>query len=72
MLLCIVEYLEYSEYDFRNLQALEALEDSYWESNYSSLLHDDYMLTRNNVLSSETFNKIQTLYNDCMCSYMIA
>jgi hypothetical protein len=54
---------EYSEYDFRNWQSVESLEDSFWESNYSSLAHDDYMSVKADSKTSELFNKTQTLYN---------
>ncbi len=34
----------YYDYDFRNWQSFELLEDSYWESNYSTYLLDEYLV----------------------------
>ena len=36
-------FVNYYEYDFRNAQALELLEESYWETSYSSYNHLDYL-----------------------------
>jgi hypothetical protein len=55
--------LEYSEYDFRNWQALESLEDAYWESNYFSSVHDDYLNVFTGTKSPLLFDKVQTLFN---------
>lgn len=55
--------LDYSEYDFRNNQAQEALEDAFWESNYSAFSHEDYILIKKNSLQGDYFNKPRLLYN---------
>ena len=36
-------FTNYAEYDFRNEQSLELLEESFWESSYSSYNHFDYL-----------------------------
>jgi len=36
-------FTNYAEYDFRNEQSLELLEESFWESSYSSYSHFDYL-----------------------------
>jgi hypothetical protein len=36
-------FTNYAEYDFRNEQSLELLEESFWESSYSSYNHYDYL-----------------------------
>ena len=54
---------EYSEYDFRNWQALESLEDSLWESTYSSLYHEDYLDIKLHSNTVDNFNKVQLPYN---------
>lgn len=36
-------FTNYAEYDFRNEQSLELLEESFWESSYSSYSHLDYL-----------------------------
>lgn len=55
---------EYAEYDFKNLQALELLEDSFWESTFSSFSQDEYL----NILQSNNeylfFKKQEELFNN--------
>ena len=36
-------FTNYYDYDFRNAQALELMEESFWESSYSSYNHLDYL-----------------------------
>jgi hypothetical protein len=55
--------LDYSEYDFRNNQAQEALEDAFWESNYSAFSHEDYVAIKKNSLQGDYFSKPNSLYN---------
>jgi hypothetical protein len=55
---------EYVEYDFRNLQALELLEDSFWELNYPSLFHDEYLNPAENSHGPVYFGKIDTIFNN--------
>jgi hypothetical protein len=54
---------EYAEYDFKNIQALELLEDSFWESTFSSFSQDEYL----NILQSNkeylAFKKQEELFN---------
>jgi hypothetical protein len=54
---------QYAEYDFKNLQALELLEDSFWESTFSSFSQDEYL----NILQSNNeylfFKKQEELFN---------
>jgi hypothetical protein len=55
---------EYSEYDFRNWQALEFLEDAFWEANYSSLAHEDYITSLLTMTqNTDYFNKIESIFN---------
>jgi heme/copper-type cytochrome/quinol oxidase subunit 2 len=43
-------FTNYVEYDFRNAQAMEMLEESFWESSYSSYNHYDYLNISDSVL----------------------
>jgi hypothetical protein len=55
---------EYSEYDFKNWQALEFLEDAFWEANYSSLAHEDYIKSLLTMTQNrDYFNKIESIFN---------
>lgn len=55
--------LRYAEYDFKNLQALEDLEDAFWEATQPTFAQSDYLNIKTNALTSEYFNKQQTVYN---------
>ena len=59
----LYKILEYSEYDFKNWQSLESLEDSFWESNFSSYSQDEYIQTGQLNSSYDYFNKVQLFYN---------
>jgi len=45
-------FTNYYDYDFRNAQAIELLEDSFWESCYSSYDHYDYIVMGENFKGS--------------------
>ena len=55
--------IEYSEYDFKNWQASEALEDCFWESNYSSFVQDEYLSILSNAQENELLKRQEELYN---------
>jgi len=56
-------FTEYSEYDFRNWQSLELLEDSFWESTYSSYTHEDYVNTLQTISDYSFFKKQEEIFN---------
>jgi hypothetical protein len=56
-------FTEYAEYDFRNWQAIELLEDAFWESLYSSYVHDEYCSTFQNTKDSTFLKKNEELFN---------
>jgi hypothetical protein len=56
-------FAEYAEYDFKNWQALELLEDSFWESTYSSFAHDDYLNILQDLSEYTFFKKQEELFN---------
>lgn len=56
-------FTEYAEYDFRNWQAIELLEDAFWESLYSSYVHDEYCNAFQNTKDSTFLKKNEELFN---------
>lgn len=56
-------FTEYAEYDFRNWQAIELLEDAFWESTYSSYLHDEYCSSFQNNTNTTFLKKNEELFN---------
>lgn len=54
---------EFAEYDFRNWQALEMLEDSLWESSFSTLSNEEYTNIKDNFKTKTLFNKQELIYN---------
>jgi hypothetical protein len=46
----------YYDYDFRNLQAYELLEDLFWENNYLSYNHYDYLNTKLNATKKQVID----------------
>ena len=56
-------FTEYAEYDFRNWSSIELMEDAFWESPYSSTLHDEYFLIKQGVSNTEFFKKQELLFN---------
>jgi hypothetical protein len=55
---------EYAEYDFKNIQALELLEDSFWESTFSSFSQDEYLNILQNSKEYLLFKKQEELFNN--------
>lgn len=54
---------EYAEYDFRNWQAIELLEDAFWESSYSSYVHDEYCNSFQSTTDLTFLKKNEELFN---------
>jgi heme/copper-type cytochrome/quinol oxidase subunit 2 len=52
-------FTTYADYDFKNLQALEMLEESFWETSFSSYNHLDYL-----NISNLTKKPFKTFTND--------
>ena len=57
-------FTEYAEYDFRNWAAIELMEDSFWESPYSSSLQDEYFSIKNNIANADFSSKQELLFNN--------
>jgi hypothetical protein len=60
---------EYTEYDFKNWQALELLEDSFWESTYSSFVQDEYLNLLQNANEFSEFKKQEEMFNTLTRDY---
>ena len=59
----IPTFNEYAEYDFKNWQAIELLEDAFWESTYSSYVHDEYCTSFQNTTDLVFLKKNEELFN---------
>ena len=56
--------VDYAEYDFRNAQAAEMLEDAFWESTYSSFIHDEYIEILQSSHDHQFFKEQEELFNN--------
>jgi heme/copper-type cytochrome/quinol oxidase subunit 2 len=56
-------FTEYAEYDFRNWASIELMEDSFWESPYSSSFQDEYFSIKQNASNADFCEKQELLFN---------